>query len=246
MQAIKTVDIEIIGSVNIYLGLGIQIMTALMLGGLIGYDREKKMKSAGIKTNILICLGATLYTSLSLVNMVHYGNISDPNRITAQIVSGIGFLGAGAIIRGGGGVVGLTTAATMWVVAAIGMTIGIGYPLIATLFTVTILVVLKLLGPIYKHLEKTADEKVHRFQVLSKGSVKNFVKDVVVSSIGNIEGFTEEIVGPEKRQEYVITFYVRCTVMSAEHLSQSLRTNIKIEDVSHLRGVTDVMSYGDD
>lgn len=243
---IKTVNLEFIGDINIYLGLGIQIVTALILGGLIGYDREKKMKSAGIKTNIMICLGATLYTSLSLVNMVHFGNVADPNRVTAQIVSGIGFLGAGAIIRGGGGVIGLTTAATMWVVAAIGMTIGLGFPIIATLFTITILVVLKLLGPIYSYLENHSETYVHRFQVLSKGSVKNFVRDVVYSTVGSLDRFNEEVVKHSDYDEHIISFHVKCTVMAAEHLTKNLKTNIKIEDVSHFKEVIELHLLNDD
>ena len=230
----QTIKIEFLGDVNIYLGLGIQIVVALILGGIIGYDREKKMKSAGIKTNIMICLGATVYTSLSIINLTNFNGISDPNRITAQIVSGIGFLGAGAIIRGGGGVIGLTTAATIWVVAAIGMTIGIGYPVIATIFTLNILVVLKLLGPIYSFMESHSEEHSFKFQILSRGSVKNYCQEIVLGKVGNIENFKEECVD-EKKDRYLITFHISTTPMSAEHLNQMLSTNIKIENISHTK-----------
>jgi len=147
----QTIDIEIIGSVNIYLGFLLQVFMAFLLGGLIGLDREKKLKAAGIKTNVLICLGATIYTSISLLNDGEGQTAYDPNRMAAQIVSGIGFLGAGAILRGpGGGISGLTTAATIWVVAAIGVAIGMGYPFMASISTIGILFALTLINPIYK------------------------------------------------------------------------------------------------
>ncbi|MCF8060355.1 MAG: MgtC/SapB family protein, partial [Bacteriovoracaceae bacterium] len=123
---VSTIELELLGEVPVYVGVGIQILSAIFFGGMVGYDREKKMKAAGLKTNILICLGATLYTVISLLHVRGFtGGPIDPNRVGAQIVSGIGFLGAGAIIQGRGSVIGMTTAATIWVVAAIGYTIGV-------------------------------------------------------------------------------------------------------------------------
>ena len=148
MIHLKPVDIELIGQMNPYLGLGLEMITSFILGALVGLDRENKLKSAGLKTNILICLGSTLYTAVSL--LIYEGGVNDPNRTAAQIVSGVGFLGAGAIMHGKGSVSGLTTAATIWMVAAVGMTVGAGYPIIATLFTLTVLFVLRILDPIYK------------------------------------------------------------------------------------------------
>lgn len=142
----KSVEIELLGPLPIYLGVGIEIIISLILGVMIGVERERKVKSAGLKTNVLICLGSTLYTTVSLLNMT---GASDPNRAVAQIVSGVGFLGAGSIIHGKASVSGLTTAATIWLVAAVGMTVGAGYPLVAFLFTITVLFVLRILDPLY-------------------------------------------------------------------------------------------------
>ncbi len=106
-----------------------RVFLSILCGGLIGLERELKNKPAGIKTNILICLGSALYTSLSVlisVQLSEHGYYGDPARIAAQIVSGIGFIGGGAIIQARGTIVGLTTAATIWTVAAIGVAIGIG------------------------------------------------------------------------------------------------------------------------
>jgi putative Mg2+ transporter-C (MgtC) family protein len=103
-----------------------RLLLAGLLGGGIGLEREWSGKPAGFRTNLLICVGATLLTELSLAVAVGAGEglLADPGRIAAQIVSGIGFLGAGTIIQSRVGVTGLTTAATMWVVAAIGMAVG--------------------------------------------------------------------------------------------------------------------------
>jgi putative Mg2+ transporter-C (MgtC) family protein len=118
---------------------------AIICGGMIGLERELKNKAAGIKTNILICLGATLYASVSVLTSTAHaevGYFGDPSRIAAQIVSGIGFLGGGAIIQARGTIVGLTTAATIWVVAAIGICIGIGHGDIAVASSFMVLLVL--------------------------------------------------------------------------------------------------------
>jgi putative Mg2+ transporter-C (MgtC) family protein len=105
-----------------------KLLLAVILGGAIGMDREVKRKPAGLRTNILICLGATLLTDVSVRMAIgpDGARIGDPSRLAAQIVSGVGFLGAGTIMQGGGIVTGLTSAATIWVVAAIGIAIGAG------------------------------------------------------------------------------------------------------------------------
>ncbi len=108
----------------------LRLCLAAVLGGVIGLERELSGKPAGLRTNMLICVGAALLTDLSIHLSAHQGaGRTDPARIAAQIVSGVGFLGAGTIIQTRANVVGLTTAATLWVVAAIGMAAGAGaYP----------------------------------------------------------------------------------------------------------------------
>jgi putative Mg2+ transporter-C (MgtC) family protein len=118
------------------------LMIAVVLGGAIGFERGQAQKPAGVRTNVLICVGAALITDLSVrISSIGPG-AADPARLSAQIVSGIGFLGAGAIIQSRGTVTGLTTAATMWVVAAIGMTIGAGARMEAVGTTVLVLMIL--------------------------------------------------------------------------------------------------------
>lgn len=116
----------------------IKIFLALVLGGALGMERQYHDKPAGFATNCLICLGAMLFTILSQV----MGNAGgDPGRIAAQIVTGVGFIGAGSILRDGNKISGLTTAAGVWLVAAIGMAIGYGEYLWASACAVAILLV---------------------------------------------------------------------------------------------------------
>ena len=109
----------------------LRLFVAAALGGAIGVERELRERQAGLRTHLVVCLGAALFTLVSAYGfegIVSQGLVvADPTRIAAQIVSGIGFLGAGAIIRQGLSVRGLTTAATLWLVAAIGMASGAGY-----------------------------------------------------------------------------------------------------------------------
>jgi uncharacterized membrane protein YhiD involved in acid resistance len=134
-----------------------KLLLATLLGGAIGLEREMAGKSAGLRTNILICVGAALFTQLS-VDIARVGftpdgrPYGDTSRITAQIVSGIGFLGAGAILHGGGAVVGLTTAATIWVVGAIGAAVGAGAYIDALGTTALIMLVLIGLRPVEARL----------------------------------------------------------------------------------------------
>ena len=114
----------------------LRLFVAAALGGAIGVERELRERQAGLRTHLVVSVGAALFTLVSAYGFADFGARVDPTRIAAQIVSGIGFLGAGAIIRQGLSVRGLTTAASLWLVAAIGMAAGAGYwegALIATL-----------------------------------------------------------------------------------------------------------------
>jgi putative Mg2+ transporter-C (MgtC) family protein len=127
----------------------VPLLLAVILGGIIGLERQVRDKPAGLRTNILICLGSCVYTmiSISLVG-------SDPGRIAAQIVTGIGFLGAGAIIQSGASVHGLTTAAGIWIVASIGMACGTKRYFMAVVVTLLAVLALMLLSPVDKKLTK--------------------------------------------------------------------------------------------
>src|SRR4051812_29784837 len=133
-----------------------KLLLAIILGGAIGLERELKGKPAGLRTNILICMGAALLTDVSLtIGLQPNGvRVGDPARLAAQIISGVGFLGAGTIMQGSGMVTGLTSAATIWVVAAIGIAIGSGNYIAAAGTGALVTVVLAWLGRVEHKLQR--------------------------------------------------------------------------------------------
>ena len=138
------------------LDLLLKLLLAVVFGGLIGLEREIHGKPAGLRTNILICVGSALLMDLSINIGVQDGTrFGDPARLAAQVISGIGFLGAGTIMQARGAVIGLTTAATLWVVAAIGLTVGAGHYLEAAGAAALVGVVLSGLGAVEKRLLQT-------------------------------------------------------------------------------------------
>ncbi|MGC1244017.1 MAG: MgtC/SapB family protein [Chryseosolibacter sp.] len=156
---------EHIGELSLKLGL------ALLIGTVVGAEREYKNKSAGLRTLILICLGSTLFTIISS----RMGAAGETDRIASNIVTGIGFLGAGAIMREGLTVSGLTTASTIWVTAALGMAVGAGEYYLAILTTAIVMVVLTLFGFIQPMLERY--RKVIELHVTIPGEDDTFLKE---------------------------------------------------------------------
>ncbi len=125
--------------------IGFKLLTAILCGGAIGFERELSRKPAGLRTNVLICMGATLLmvTSRHISGGAPY---TDPARLVAQVVSGVGFIGAGVILQSRGSITGLTTAATIFVVTAVGIAIGdgmFGPALLSTLLIIFVLVLLR-------------------------------------------------------------------------------------------------------
>nr|WP_233167551.1 MgtC/SapB family protein [Paenibacillus roseus] len=134
----------------------LRILISVALGGLIGLEREWSNHAAGLRTHILVCIGATIIMLLSAYGFTAFvdeANVRmDPARLAAQVVSGIGFLGAGAILRTGSTISGLTTAASIWVVAGIGLCVGAGFLFTAVLATAIVLVSLFVLNKIESHM----------------------------------------------------------------------------------------------
>jgi putative Mg2+ transporter-C (MgtC) family protein len=130
----------------LHLDVLLQLGLAVLLGGAIGLERELAGKPAGLRTNILICVGAMLFTLMSVRLSFQGPANGDPTRIAAQIATGVGFIGAGTILHARGAVTGLTSAATIWVVAAIGIAVGAGAYVDALETTALVMVVLYGLG----------------------------------------------------------------------------------------------------
>lgn len=138
----------------------LKLFISATFGGLVGIERQISGQSAGFRTQLLVCLGSCLFTILSLNVYKLYGGSSDPGRIAAQIITGIGFLGAGAILRYGKNYIrGLTTAASLWIVSAIGMAVGFGEYLIGGFTTLIVLINLVILKnievilPVHRYID---------------------------------------------------------------------------------------------
>lgn len=146
-------------SPEFYLSLVLRLVIACVLGGIIGYERESTHRPAGFRTHILVCVGSALVMVTSEFIFKQYRGLAnvDPARLGAQVISGIGFLGAGTIIREGFNVSGLTTAASLWAVSCVGIAVGIGFYGGAVVATMLIFMTLILL----KKLERTFKKKNH-------------------------------------------------------------------------------------
>lgn len=134
-------EAEILRQIDAVLRLG----AAAFCGLLIGVEREHAAKPAGVRTNVMVCVGSALFTLSSVLAAQNFPG-TDATRIAAQVVSGVGFLGAGVILKTGTHLIGVTTAATIWLVAAIGVAIGLGFPLLGVFATVASAITLFLLG----------------------------------------------------------------------------------------------------
>ena len=161
--------IELINDPNVNLvGAGFKLLLSAVLGSMVGLERRRKGQKAGMRTFSLICMGATLAMLVSIYIPQEYLGLKngDPGRIAAQVISGVGFLGAGAIIQMKGSVKGLTTAAGIWAMAAIGLAIGAGMYVISVTAVVIILFVLTIAERLEKSLFHVNESKIIRVKTL--------------------------------------------------------------------------------
>jgi putative Mg2+ transporter-C (MgtC) family protein len=166
----------------------IPLLLAALLGGTVGFERESTGRPAGLRTHILVCVGSalTMLVSMEMYRMTLGIVNADPGRIAAQVISGIGFLGAGTIMREGANIRGLTTAASLWVVAAVGLAVGAQLYMPAVLSVIIILVTLRTLSELEKRFIKHVgfyDLNVH---VLDTPGRLGAVASVVGRAGGNI------------------------------------------------------------
>lgn len=206
----------------------LKILLAAMLGGIIGLERELSHKEAGLRTNILIAIGSTLITILSF-KIAALSKTADPARLTAQIVSGIGFLGAGAIIQARFAVHGLTTAATIWTVAAIGIAVGSGFYLVAFLVAIFVVIVLTVFKFLLAYLEKQKQSYVYLISTEEKASLLVDIRQVLTEL--NIRYSSARLNRKESGYEFEIIF----------NTSDNKNRDF-IEKVMLIKGVKEVLS----
>ena len=167
-----------------YFEVALRLFLAFLLGGVVGFERETHNRPAGFRTHILVCVGSALIMLVSAYGFsgggALYARVVDPSRIAAQVVTGVGFLGAGTIFRHGSTVTGLTTAATLWLVSGVGLAVGIGYYAGASIATVMAIISLALLRGLDRHFDKK--KRLHRLWV------KGLYQPGLIGRIGAITG----------------------------------------------------------
>ena len=179
----------------------IRVLSALLLGFAIGLEREITNKYAGLRTNILVCLGACIFTIISiygfpevLVSGDEFGT-RDTARVAAQVVTGIGFIGGGTVLRHGATVFGLTTAATLWVSAAIGMACGAGMYIVAIVATILSILVLVSVRFFEKNVLVTSTKNIKRIKIniscLNENA--NSIYDYVIDKYSNLKEISKKM-----------------------------------------------------
>src|SRR5215470_3661539 len=203
-----------------------RLLLAGFLGGSIGVERTIHHKSAGIRTNMFICIGAAMFTILS--DVIPDPSLADRTRIASNVVQGVGFLGAGAILHAKGGVSGLTTAATIWVVASIGIAAGAGHYLLATFATAIILLSLLVLGSIETRLGLKRISKSYEIRGESAPKILDELNELIEDHHLSLQGLQ---VGRSQNLSRVM-FTVTCTLPEHEKLQADLKMAPDFESVS--------------
>jgi putative Mg2+ transporter-C (MgtC) family protein len=207
-----------------------RLLLAAALGGAIGVERAIHHKSAGIRTNMFICMGAAMFTILS--QLIPDPGVGDKTRIASNIVQGVGFLGAGAILHSKGSVSGLTTAATIWVVASIGMGAGAGHYLLATLATIVILIALNLLGYAEARFGLKAITVGYEVTGKSAPEILDELNEVLEQSHHFMHGVQ---IGRSENLSRVV-FNLTCTLPEHRSLQSKLRMQPQFENVTTFNG----------
>lgn len=193
--------------------LTIRLLLALVLGGMVGFEREKNSSAAGFRTHILVCLGSTLVMLLSIYGFsafVDETNVRlDPARLAAQVISGIGFLGAGTILRHGLSITGLTTAASLWVVAAIGLAVGAGFYYPAVLTTWLVLMSLWVLNVLEKRWFREKRTYVLKVNAVNKPGVMTSISRLLEEKGISVLRLIVEEEASEERNDILITISLK-------------------------------------
>lgn len=199
---------------------------SIVAGLILGFEREMKDKSAGLKTITVICLGSTLFSIISY----KLAGDGDPTRIASYIVSGIGFLGAGVIFKEGFTIYGLTTAGVIWIAAAIGMSIGFGEVYIAFTFLISAIIIINSAEYITRYFLPQHHSKLLRLQL----SAENFShKEGILREIKNITKDVSEISLEKKNNSILITLDIHIKNKDIQKLETYLLSNSDLEYFSY-------------
>lgn len=222
-----------------WLEVALRLVLAVVFGGIIGLEREKRNRAAGFRTNILVCLGSALIMLLSMYGFSAFREEPsvrlDPARLAAQVVSGIGFLGAGVILFNGFSITGLTTAATLWVVAAIGLAVGAGFYYPATFATLLVLFSLLILNKIEKNWIQA--RRTYRLVLISESG-----HDVLGAAMSELERSDVELI--HLSYKHAVPKEAQKTTATRLFINVKLPKKLKIESViqqlKKLEGVSEI------
>jgi putative Mg2+ transporter-C (MgtC) family protein len=196
-----------------------KLLLAIICGGTIGLERELNRKAAGLRTNVLICFGAALYMIVSR-HISGGAAYTDPARLAAQVVAGIGFLGAGVILQARGSIHGLTTAATIFVVGAVGIAIGEGLFPLALFSTVSIIVVLVALRRLERSILKKSRLFHYHLKTADPAEFLEALLDILEKQNLRLESFDVKEIS---EQEHAVSLSVITSVESNRRLAHELR-----------------------
>jgi putative Mg2+ transporter-C (MgtC) family protein len=205
MQSDKSFNFSDLEQMGLLQGVVSRMLTAALLGAIIGFDREFRHKASGIRTNLLICVGCALFTFLSAV--LAGSTNPDKGRVASNIVQGIGFLGAGLILHNRNRVSGLTSAATVFVVAAIGMACGAGLYLPAFLATVVVLLALESVGV----LETRLNLKVYPLLYEIRGKSRDQMMGELLDAMDREKRRLSDVIEDSFHQIHRVSFSVVAT-----------------------------------
>jgi putative Mg2+ transporter-C (MgtC) family protein len=215
----------------------IRLVLALLLGGLIGFEREVSSHAAGLRTHILVCVGSALVMLLSMYGFsafVNEVNVRiDPSRLAAQVISGIGFLGAGTIMFNGRSITGLTTAASLWVVAGIGLAVGAGFYYPAVLACFMVLISLWILNKVEHKFFNGKKIRILKIQAIDQPGTLGLITTLLGKQNVDIRKITlEEQENDHKPNQVQITFHVTIP-------KPSIVVSI-LEEINQIQGVIGV------
>ena len=218
----------------------IRILMALIIGGLIGYERELQNRAAGLRTHILVCLGATIISLLQIeignqaIDMISsneklYEVIKvDYGRLGAQVITGVGFIGAGAIIHNRGNIKGLTTAATLWIVACLGLSIGMGGYFISIFSTIIIFITLVFLKRIEdKFISKNTLEKI-KLEYFKNEEIESEIEQFLERKKIKIKKIEYNYSSENENKVYALYIIIKPKKIRIEKVLEELKEKFKI------------------
>ncbi|MFF2093646.1 MgtC/SapB family protein [Paenibacillus sp. NPDC058174] len=224
-------------SINEY-HIFLRLLLALVLGGLVGLEREQSNHAAGLRTNILVCIGSCLLMLLSIYGFSDFVNETnvrvDPARLAAAVITGVGFLGAGTILYTGKSITGLTTAASLWVVAAIGLAIGAGFYFAAASSTILVLLTLWAFNKLEKRYISGKREYLLKIQAEERSAIILTLNALLAERQIVIRKMLLEELGEEAARQFMLHLYV--TLPKSESMLALL------DQIQHMEGVHCVSS----